>query len=392
MDTLELVKEIAEEITYLGGTAYFVGGTVRDKMLDLPVKDFDIEVHGLSKGALEAILVDYDADFVGKSFGVYKVGQDIDISLPRTEEKTGEGHKGFTVTVDPDLGITEAARRRDFTINAMYKNVLTDEFFDPFNGNDDLIESRLEIVDPETFVEDSLRVLRGAQFAGRFSLRPSDRTIVLMNSISLADLPAERIQGELNKLFTSVNVIAGLNVLFSSGAKNQLFPSVVIPYNAMRTASLISATLKEGEQLALVYAVFLSETNDYLGVLDRLQLHSVNGFDVRKHVIKMVEAYREPAPLTDADFRKLSLRVDMNLYSLFQVAKEHNVAFRDRVTELGLLHETPKPILMGRHLMAEGFDADKKLGKVLDKVFELQLEGKITDLDGALTMARSFYQ
>ena len=136
---------------------------------------------------------------VGQSFPVYKVGA-IDVALPRRESKTGRGHKGFTVTGDPDMPFEEAARRRDFTINAIGWDPLTNEYLDPHGGCADLDRRVLRVVDPATFGDDSLRVLRALQFAARFDLTLDPATFELCRTIPLDDLPAERIWGEFEKL------------------------------------------------------------------------------------------------------------------------------------------------------------------------------------------------
>src|SRR5690606_25094854 len=105
-------------------------------------------------------------DTVGESFTVFKVAG-LDVSLPRRESKTGRGHRAFRVEGDPHLSLADAARRRDFTINAMSRDPLTGELVDPFGGAADLEAGILRMVDPRTFAEDSLRVLRAVQFAAR---------------------------------------------------------------------------------------------------------------------------------------------------------------------------------------------------------------------------------
>ena len=136
---------------------------------------------------------------VGQAFPVYKLGA-IDVALPRRESKTGRGHKGFTVEGDPSMSFEEAARRRDFTINAIGWDPLTDEYLDPFQGRKDLDLRVLRLVDPATFADDSLRVLRALQFAARFELTIDPDTARICASIALDDLPAERIWGEFEKL------------------------------------------------------------------------------------------------------------------------------------------------------------------------------------------------
>ena len=111
---------------------------------------------------------------IGQSFPVYKIGA-IDIGLPRRESKAGRGHKGFVVDGDPSMSTREAARRRDFTVNAISWDPITGQFEDPFDGRADLDKKILKVVDPATFGDDSLRVLRAIQFSARFELTPDER-------------------------------------------------------------------------------------------------------------------------------------------------------------------------------------------------------------------------
>src|SRR5262249_26997747 len=136
---------------------------------------------------------------VGESFTVYKVA-DVDVSLPRRESKTGRGHKGVTIAGGPSMTIEEAARRRGFTINAISWDPLTGEYLDPFDGRGDIERRVLRAVDPNTFGDDSLRVLRAIQFAARFEFEIDASTRELCRRIPLDDLPAERTSGETEKL------------------------------------------------------------------------------------------------------------------------------------------------------------------------------------------------
>lgn len=199
-----MLQQIFEAIRKAGGCSYYVGGYVRDTLLKLPPKDIDVEIHYLSAQHVEEILSRFgELEFIGKSFGVYRIkGLDVDFSLPRQERKIGLSHKDFAVSVNPLMGITEALRRRDFTINAIAMNTLTEGIIDPFGGRNHLIEGILEVVDPDTFVEDPLRVLRGAQFCARFGLQPSQETIRLCRRLrgEYNTLPKERVLEELRKL------------------------------------------------------------------------------------------------------------------------------------------------------------------------------------------------
>lgn len=196
-----MARRVAEAVAAAGGRTFYVGGFVRDRLLGRENKDIDIEVHGIEPQVLENILDNLGGRTeMGASFGIYGIqGCTLDIAMPRKEEATGRGHRDFQVYVDPFLGTEKASRRRDFTINAMMEDVLTGEIVDHFGGQKDLNEGVLRHVDGETFVEDPLRVLRGAQFASRFGLSVAAETACLCRTMDLTTLASERILGELEK-------------------------------------------------------------------------------------------------------------------------------------------------------------------------------------------------
>lgn len=202
MTDIEIAELIVQNIAGFGGEVYFVGGFVRDRILQRENKDIDIEVHGVAPAQLEQILDSVgECIKIGKSFGIYGLkGYSIDIALPRTERLIGTGHKDFEVTADPFMGTYKAARRRDFTINALMQNVLTNEIIDHFGGLTDLQKGILRHIDDTTFAEDPLRVLRAAQFAARFDFTIADKTIALCRNIDLSVLSGERIMLEMEKV------------------------------------------------------------------------------------------------------------------------------------------------------------------------------------------------
>lgn len=194
---------IFDGIKEAGGAAYFVGGFVRDAYLKTESKDIDIEVYGLDQDSLSSVLSRYGkVDLVGVSFGVTKLTTqegDYDFTMPRTESKSGEGHRGFDVAVDPNLSLEDAASRRDFTFNAMY--MTPDGLMkDPYGGLRDLKEGVLRHVS-EKFSEDPLRVLRGFQFAARFGLKVARPTAELAAALKseYKTIAKERIWTEWSK-------------------------------------------------------------------------------------------------------------------------------------------------------------------------------------------------
>ena len=197
----EFVTDLAKCVANLGGRTYYVGGYVRDMILEKPNKDIDIEIHGISQDDLVKLLKGYGrVDIQGKSFGVLKVkGYDVDISQPRRERKTGDKHTDFSVEVDPFMGTEEAAKRRDFTMNALMQDVLTGDIIDHFGGMQDIRDKTIRHVNDKTFKEDPLRVLRAAQFSARFGFSIAPETKEIMSKLDLSNLPRERINEEMKK-------------------------------------------------------------------------------------------------------------------------------------------------------------------------------------------------
>lgn len=182
---------------------------MRDYFLGLPIKDYDIEVYGLeSMEQLEEVLKVYGSvNLVGKSFGVLKFShesEEYDFSFPRKEQKTGTGHRGFDVQVDGSLNFEEAAKRRDFTINAMGYEIESARLVDPYGGKADIEKKVLRYIDEKTFIEDPLRVYRAVQFSARFGFELAKETKILCRRMvkegMLEELPKERVYVEFTKL------------------------------------------------------------------------------------------------------------------------------------------------------------------------------------------------
>jgi tRNA nucleotidyltransferase (CCA-adding enzyme) len=442
------VPPLARAIQQAGGRALVVGGAVRDALLGRQAKDVDVEVFGLPAERLKALLESFGrVDTVGESFTVYKLG-DVDVSLPRRESKTGRGHKGFTVEGDPTLSVADAARRRDFTINAIAQDPLTGEFIDPFGGRDDLAARRLRMVDAQTFPDDSLRVLRALQFAARFDLTLDAATRDVCRAIPLDDLPPERIWGEIEKLLLQAERPSiGLALALDLGVVDKLLPELKTlvgcpqepewhPEGDVWTHTLMVVDearrridgLDRGRAIAMTLGALChdigkplttavidgrirSPGHEEAGVgpattlLDRLNVQTLDGYDVRAAILGLTAQhlkpsafYKAPTPVSDGAFRRLAQRVDLELLARFAKADCHGRAgtfdcsamdwFLDRARSLGVEHAAPKPLVLGRHLIDLGVAPGPEMGKLLRALYELQLDGEITTLDDGLAQAR----
>lgn len=436
-------RRIALAVRDAGGRALCVGGFTRDRLLSRPSKDLDIEVFGIPQDQLLALLQTLGKVVpAGQAFPVYKLG-DIDVALPRRESKTGRGHKGFTVEGDPAMPFAEAARRRDFTVNAIGWDPLTDEYLDPFHGRDDLQKRILRVVDPQTFADDSLRVLRALQFAARFELTIDPNSAQICKGIALDDLPAERIWGEFEKLLLQAERPSiGFALARELGVIDQLLPEMEPLFDCpqdpewhpegnvwihtlmvidkarelnadldrprLATVMLGAVCHDLGKPLttAVTDGRVKSPNHEAMGVepskkiLDRLNVNTLDGFDVRAQVLGLVAEHLRPIAfsktrdtVTDGAFRRLAQKVDLELLARFARADCHGRTgtfdcsgvdwFIERARSLGVEHKPPAPILLGRHLIEMGVEPGPLMGEILRAVYELQLDGVVKDLEDA---------
>ncbi len=219
------------------GRLYEVGGSVRDRLIDpnAELKDRDYLVTGIPLDDLMIVLREFGrVDMVGKSFGVIKfsrrdTGETSDFAIPRTERSTGTAHRDFDVEYDPDLPVEVDLKRRDFTINAMAREIPSGEIVDPYGGQPDIAGRLIRIVFPQAIPEDPLRILRGAQFAARLGFEIESETLRSMQEKFdlIRTVAPERIADEINKLLLKADKPSvGFRLLRQIGALDLIFPEL----------------------------------------------------------------------------------------------------------------------------------------------------------------------
>jgi len=245
-----------EAIYQEGGLAYEVGGTVRDGLLGLPHKDQDLVVAKIPMERLKGLLSKFGSVHeVGKAFGVLKFrpkgeSRDIDIALPRTEKSTGQGHRDFEVRFDHGLPIELDLQRRDFTINAIARELKSGALTDPFHGQEDLQDKVLRQVFSESFVEDPLRLLRAIQFAARFNLTIETETLASMkqHAALIETVSPERVIEEIGKLFRADQPSIGFYLMKETGILAHVFPelqkTIGVEQPAKRSGDVFDHTMK----------------------------------------------------------------------------------------------------------------------------------------------------
>ena len=454
------VIDLAKAVRAEGGRALLVGGCVRDPLLGIQPKDWDLEVYGLEPATLRALLDRFGSvNVVGEAFTVYKIGSDLDVSLPRRERKSGRGHRAFVIDGDPTMSVEVATLRRDFTVNAILQDPLTDELIDPFHGSGDLKAGVLRAVSSDTFGEDSLRVLRAAQFAARFQFQIDEATVALCRQIDLSDLPPERIWGEIEKLLLlAERPSLGFQWLQKLTALERLFPEIAslidvpqdpewhpegdvyihtlltidraheliegLSYPRRVTVMLAAVAHDFGKPptTAFLEGRWRSRGHEEAGVgptesfLNRLNVHTIEGYDVRSQVIALVrehlkpgEFYKKQDEVGDGAFRRLARKCELDL--LYRVASADSLGrnaewvprekwydaeaqewFIARAKELEVAQSAPNPILLGRHLLELGVQPGPAMGELTRAVYEMQLDGRVANLEEAIEAAKKIIE
>ncbi len=450
----KILEIISQELIKHQAKAVIVGGSVRDTFLGLEAKDYDVEVYGLdSLEALEKILKKFGrVELVGKSFGVLKLIYEkevYDFSFPRSEKKVEKGHKGFDVTIDGSYSYEKAAKRRDFTINALGYEIAQSTFLDPFGGREDLDKKVLRHIDAETFVEDPLRIYRGIQFCARFGFEMAKETkalcTIMIEKGALEELPKERVYEEFKKLLLKApkpsvgfSLMRELGVLryFPElaaliGIKQDLkwHPEGDVWIHTMMTIDAM-ARLRRGEEkrdLILMYAALCHDfgkpltTEEIEGRIRALghakaglaptrdfMMRLTNEEALIEKILPLVEYHLSPSLLyhdkaSKAAIRRLSTKV--NIEDLVLVAKADFLGrtrkeaksgeypagawLLEMAQNLNVSKMAPKNLLQGRDLIMLGLEPSPRFKEILDAVYEKQLDGKVRTKEEALAVAKA---
>ena len=439
------IYEVARLLKAAGGRALLVGGFVRDGLFGIATKDVDIEIYGLKTSVIEATLKEhFRLDTVGRAFGVFILkGLNIDIALPRHESRTGPRHTDFVIKGDPDMSLTEAARRRDFRINAIYFDPLTEELLDPCDGINDLKNRRLRHVS-DAFAEDPLRVLRGMQFVARFELEVDPETVTLCRTLTPEHLPRERLWEEWKKLLLKGQSISkGLQFLKACNWL-QYFPEIEALVGCKQdpnwhpegdvwthTCHCLDAYARnrigdDWEDLIVGIAVLCHdfgkpETSfiDKSGCI-RSPNHDIKGVPIASTFLKRLcqqkKLFEEALPLMEQHMRPLALyRDNASEAAIRRLAKRVKrldrlvrVAYADqcgrppivvddfpagkwllkKADALAVKDRAPKPLMLGRHLIDLGLEPGLQFSEYLDKAYEAQLDGVFTEREGGIQFLR----
>jgi len=378
---IEVLNELKKENLY----PIIVGGSVRDSLLKKRIKDFDIEVF-LAKSIeeLQNILARFSSvKLVGKSFGVLKLNikeYEFDFSLPRIEEKIGNKHSDFKILLDSNLTFKQAARRRDFTINAIGYDYFKDVLIDPFNGKKDLKKRRIKHIDNNTFIEDSLRVYRAIGFASRFNFKISKKTKQLCKNIvlnkELEYLSKERIFEEFKKFllqskkpsiaFKYLKEFEILEFLNFDMAKVKYFDSL---------AKILSR--KKIEDFRKIYLFFTLIVQNLNLKKDQDILDFLLKFTQDQEFLKrVVNLSNSKFTLDEVELKKASLRIIIEDLFFLEESKNNCKDIKKAkkiATKFKILNYPLKAKVYGKDLIDIGITPSKRFKEILDFALDLQI-------------------
>jgi tRNA nucleotidyltransferase (CCA-adding enzyme) len=434
-----LVKKIAQAIDKHGGTTLLVGGAVRDLLLNLLVKDLDIEVHGISLNDLEKILAKFGTlSKVGKAFGVLRIhGLDTDWSVPRTD---AAGRKP-KVSIDPYMDVNHAFARRDLTINAMGIDLLSKKLIDPFDGYADLQQGVLRAPDNKRFVEDPLRFFRVMQFVGRFGFKPNKQLNMLCKKMDLSTISRERIETEFEKLLLkSKKPSLGFRWLAGIGRLQDVLPELAategVPQEKKwhpegdvfeHTMQSLDAAAQfeyetNAQKLVLLYAALchdlgkVTTTEKINGDVKSLghELESArfakkmlkrvtHKKDLIATVVKLVRYHMQPIQLLNGNAKpsaykrlanKLSPEATLRMLAMLMLADKQGRSkvkgkpltkqfsdvkkFLQKAEKAQVADKAEKPILQGRDLL-DVIKPGPQLGLLIKQAYEIQIKEGIKD-------------
>lgn len=437
---------IAELVGREGGTAYLVGGWVRDALAEGcgESPDADVEVFGVDPGRLVKILTEnFKCDLYGKSFQIIGLrGHDVDVAIPRREKKIGLGHTDFVVQGDPYMSVEEAAARRDFSVNAIYARLPDGEIVDPYGGAGDLAKGVLRHT-TERFSEDPLRVLRGMQFAARFGLEVAPETIGLSKGLTQDGLSQERLFVEWKKLILKgkdffkglgflkdcgwIRFYPELDAMVGCGQDQEWHPEGDVWTHTLHCLNAFAKirTGEEWEDLVVGLAVLCHDigkpaVSEEVDGRIRSPGHAKAGVpraeSFLRRMTNQTQLFNEVLPLVrdhmapyefyekagNAAIRRLAGRVK-RIDRLVRVATADKGGrppkpwvrpipegewLMARAVELSVKDSAPKAILQGRHLIDMGITPGPRMGKLLKAAFEAQLDGEFVDVVGGIGWVR----
>ncbi len=423
MDSSEhTALKILTQIRKAGFTAFFAGGSVRDKQLGRPAKDYDIATSALPE-QIEALFPKTVA--VGKAFGVIVVVQDG----TETEVATFREDAGYQDGRRPDsvhfCGAEEDAKRRDFTVNGMFYDPVEDKVIDYVGGLADLEKKIIRAIgDPDKrFAEDHLRMLRAVRFACTigFEIEPATRAAIKKHAPDLAKISAERIENEFSRTLTeSPSPGDALRELVELGLMEFIIPEILPmigqeqppqfhPEGDVFVHTCIMLNLMKNPARVLAYSVLLHDVGKpataFMGE-DRIRFHGherksaeMAGEILRrlklptkeiKQILIAIDGhmrFKDVQKMNKSTLRKLmgaeTFDTELELHRVDCASShgflENHQFLQEKAEEMKNEPILPERWITGKDLQTLGVSSGPRMGELIQLAYDAQLEGRFPD-------------
>jgi poly(A) polymerase len=420
-------RSILKQIRMAGFTAFFAGGSVRDQLLGRTAKDFDIATNA-TPAQIEALFPKTIA--VGKVFGVIVVVQDgteTEVATFRTDGGYQDGRRPDSIHF---CGAEEDAKRRDFTVNGMFYDPVEDKVIDYVDGKADLEKKIIRAIgDPDRrFAEDHLRMLRAVRFAHTlgFEIELATRAAIQKHAPDLAKISAERIENEFSRTLTeSLRPGDALRELVDLGLMAHIIPEILPmigqeqppqfhPEGDVFEHTILMLNLMENPSRALAYTALLHDVGKpdtaFMGE-DRIRFHGHERKSAEmaevilrrlklpakeiKQILIAVDGhmrFKDVQKMNKATLRKLmgaeTFDLELELHRL-DCSGSHRLldnydfllAKADEMKNEPIL---PERWINGKELRELGIESGPRMGELLQRAYDAQLEGRFPDRDALL--------
>ncbi len=425
---LTTATAIIQRLRQSGHEALLAGGCVRDELLGRPPKDYDVATSATPD---EVVCLFPGALTVGAHFGVVVVrlhGHQVEVATFRTDGSYQDGRRPESVTFS---SAEEDAKRRDFTINGLFRDPIAGRVIDHVGGIRDLEKRLLRAIgDPvQRFQEDRLRLLRAVRFATvlGFDIEPDTWRALVAHAPAILSVSAERIRDELVRILVHPARLRGFDLLVESGLMAQVLPEILNLKGVEQPPQwhpegdvfihtrLMLSQLPEDATLPLVLSVLLHDIakpatfavdetgrirfngHDKLGaqmaedILRRLRFPN----DVIEPTCTAVEhhmVFKDVKKMRNSTLRRMMARPtwpdELALHRVDCLGSNGNLEnyhfMLSKADEFAQTPLIPQPLLTGRDLIEKGWSPGKELGLLLKKAQDAQLEGLLSTREDAL--------
>jgi len=389
------VLEVCTQLSRVGFKAYLAGGCVRDAlMMNIP-NDFDVATDALPEQVQELFPQSLD---VGKSFGVIIIpyeGFQIEVATFRQDFEYKDGRRPTGVQFSSP---EEDAKRRDFTVNALFYDWVDNKVLDFVGGVQDIENRVIRCVgEPKLrFREDHLRIVRAIRFHSQLGFEIDHETYEAIVELAplAADVSKERIRDEFIKLLRTSRRAAGIKMMKDTGVFSSLFPKLNSFLNSswfMRSLETLSEPFNLTQEENLWAAMFLYIEKENLKIKDILKDLKCSNYIV-SYVHKLVAGYWQSLDLNakTSVLLRLLAQFGKDLLELHHIQGSAESGM-SRWTELSQMPtELPEPWVTSDDLKQAGIAEGPKFGKILDLIFDLQLNGEVRSRDEALLRLKEF--